>query len=29
MTLGGLGLLVPWINVLLGRLVGRNGGAGA
>jgi hypothetical protein len=26
MTLGGLGLLVPWINVLLGRLVGRDSG---
>jgi hypothetical protein len=23
MTLGGLGLVVPWINMLLGRLVGR------
>jgi len=23
MTLGGLGLVVPWINMLLGRLAGR------
>jgi len=23
MTLGGLGLVVPWINMLLGRFVGR------
>jgi len=26
MTLGGLGLVVPWINMLLGRLVASNSG---